>query len=146
MGPHPGRKLITLKAGAPAAPKKPPVRPLGPSDVAKARRVAQAEALAWLAETYPAAFGSVVRPLALGAGRLVWPEAKRRGIKRRALNAALKRHTGSLAYLDALAADGAMRFGLDGQPMGPLSAEHRAGAIEAMTKNACNQRSTAREA
>jgi hypothetical protein len=71
MGPHPGRKLITLKAGAPAAPKKPPVRPLGPSDVAKARRVAQAEALAWLAETYPAAFGSVVRPLALGAGRLV---------------------------------------------------------------------------
>jgi sRNA-binding protein len=58
----------------------------------------------------------------------------------------LKRHTGSLAYLDALAADGAMRFGLDGQPMGPVSAEHRVGAIEAMTKNACNQRSTAREA
>ena len=58
----------------------------------------------------------------------------------------MKRHTGSLAYLDALAADGAMRFGLDGQPMGPVSTEHRAGAIEAMTKNACNQRSTASDA
>jgi hypothetical protein len=32
------------------------------------------------------------------------------------------------------------------QPMGPVSAKHRAGAIEAMTKNACNQRSAASDA
>jgi hypothetical protein len=37
--------------------------------------------------------------------------------------------------------EGAARIGLDGDVVGPVSEEHRAGAIAMMAKNACNQRS-----
>jgi hypothetical protein len=72
-----------------------------------ARKPARTQALAWLAEAYPAVFGANVVPLMLGVGRLVWPEAKAAGIKHKAFNAALKKRTNSFGYLDALAAGGA---------------------------------------
>ena len=43
------------------------------------------------AVTFPAVFGAEVRPLAIGAGRQIWIQAKATGIGRKALEAALKR-------------------------------------------------------
>jgi hypothetical protein len=160
VGPHPKRKLITLKGvvvgkaaaaagepmgsgsppappaapSAPAASRKPPASPPSPSEAiaaAKARRLAWTEALAWLAATYPAAFGPDVKPLAIGVGRLVWPRAKLAGIRRKAFNAAIGRRVSSPLYLDALAAAAAVRCDLNGRAVEPVSAEHCAGAIAA---------------
>ena len=77
---------------------------------ASARKLARIQALARLAVEYPAVFGTDIKPLAVGVGRLAWPEAKAGGIKRRAFHDALKWRTSSIAYLEALAAPGAMRF------------------------------------
>jgi hypothetical protein len=74
-------------------------------------------------------FGADVKPLVIGAGRLIWPRAKAEGVGRRALNDALQRRTSAPAYLDALSADGALRFGLDGLAIEPVSPEHRECAI-----------------
>jgi sRNA-binding protein len=93
---------------------------------AKARRkLARTEALAWLAAGYPVAFGPDVKLLALGVGRLIWPRAKAAGVRCRALNDAIKWRTGSIHYLDALAAAGAMRCDLTGNVVEPVSVEHR---------------------
>lgn len=94
-----------------------------------AHNLARKQATAWLATTYPAVFGVVVKPLMLGAGRAIWPEAQAAGVKRAALNAAMKWHTNSFAYLDALVEPGAMRFGLDGNAIEAVSEEHRAVAV-----------------
>ena len=93
------------------------------------------------AAAYLAAFGPDVKSLALGIGREIWPAAKAAGIKRNAFNAAIGRRVSSPAYLEALSPEGAVPIGLDGAVVGPVSEEHRAGAIAMMTKNACNQRS-----
>jgi sRNA-binding protein len=89
------------------------------------------EALAWLAETNPVVFGPAVKPLAIGVGRKIWPQAKAAGIKRQALNDALKWRTNSVAYLDSLTADNAVRCDLDGRAIEPVNSEHRAGAVAA---------------
>ena len=56
--------------------------------------------------------------------RLAWPEAKAARIKRRALNDAMKRHTGSSLYLERLAApgdlDSATRWVGDGRTPQPV--------------------------
>jgi sRNA-binding protein len=92
--------------------------------------------MGWLAATYPAAFGldGDVKPVAIGVGKLIWPEAKAAGIKRRAFNDALSRRAASLAYLEALAADGAMRIGLDGDPVEAVSIEHQVFALDRIAK------------
>ena len=140
MGPHPKRKTISLpRAAAPIAqPTKPPLpsRPAPQPDVtanptARTKRdLARAKAVQWLAQTYPAIFGLDLKPLPLGAGRLVWPHAKAAGIRRRALNSALQWRTTLVAYLEILARDGAMRCDLEGNAVGPVSAEHRKRASE----------------
>ena len=71
-----------------------------------------------------------MKPLAIGVGRQIWPQAKAAGIRRRALNDALKFRTTSLRYLDALASDTAMRFDLDGCAVESVSIEHRRRALE----------------
>ena len=166
MGPHPLRKIITLPVKAPSTTaaqtalrspptplpprtvaKGPPARPsdatAGPSDAgaariaaSRARRIARDAAMAWLAATYPAAFGlnDAVKPVAIGVGKLIWPAAKAAGIKRRALNDALSRRAGSIAYLEALVEDGAMRIGLDGDAVEPVSLEHQVFALDRLAK------------
>jgi ProQ/FINO family len=154
MGPHPKRKIITLRTKLPIAPAWKPVigsetvasvasvvgasqpRLAGPaastglpSLTLTARRRKRDSALTWLASTYPAVFGADVKPLVIGAGRLIWPRAKAEGVGRSALNDALQRRTTAPAYLDALSADGALRFGLDGLAIEPVSPEHRECAI-----------------
>jgi ProQ/FINO family len=89
------------------------------------------ETLAWLAAQYPATFGADMKPLMIGAGREIWPVAKAGGTKRQELNDAMKWRTRSLAYLDALGVEGAMRHSPEGRAIEPVSDEHRAGAIAA---------------
>ena len=106
------------------------------------KRKSELEAtLAWLSSTYPASFGVDVRPLAIGAGRLVWPQAKLAGIKRRALNDAMKRHTGSNLYLERLAAPGAVRVDLGGAEVELVSEEHRERASSMLAVKRAQNRS-----
>ena len=88
----------------------------------------------WLASTYPLAFGADVKPVAIGVGKLIWPDAKAAGIKRRGFNDALSRRASSRAYLEALAADGAMRVGLDGDAVEAVSIEHQVLALDRIAK------------
>jgi hypothetical protein len=156
MGPHPkpARRLITLPAKPLITPARMPAigsetvasvgpgsrGPPGPSSLPCGLYGAffiyvgdapdQAEpALTWLASTYPAVFGADVKPLVAGVGGLIWPRAKADGVGRRALNDALQRRTTSPLYLDALIADGALRFDLDGQAIEPVNAQHHECAI-----------------
>jgi sRNA-binding protein len=98
--------------------------------------MARDAAMAWLAATYPTAFGlnGEVKPVAIGVGKLIWPAAKAAGIKRRALNDALSRRAASFAYLTALAADGAVRVGLDGDAVEPVSIEHQVFALDRLAE------------
>ena len=68
---------------APDAPGKLLARPPSPFEAiaaAKAeRKLARASALAWLAATYPVAFGADAKPLALGVGRWFGLERSSRG-------------------------------------------------------------------
>jgi putative DNA primase/helicase len=54
--------------------------------------------------------------------------------RRKALDAALSRRTKSPAYLAALAADGAMRIGLDGAPVEPVTIEHQIFALDRLAE------------
>ena len=75
-----------------------------------------------------------VKPVAIGVGKLIWPDAKAAGIKRRGFNDALSRRASSRAYLEALAADGAMRVGLDGDAVEAVSIEHQVLALDRIAK------------
>ena len=100
-------------------------------------------AMDWLAATYPAAFGlsGDVKPVAIGVGKLIWPAAKAARIERRALNDALSRRASSLAYLEALAADGARRVGLDGDAVEPVSIEQ--GCASTLPRSSTNSQARA---
>ena len=56
--------------------------------------------------------------------------AREAGVKREDVGAALHYFTRGHSYLAALAADGAMRFGVDGEPVGPVEPEHRTEALK----------------
>ena len=94
------------------------------------RKRARLAALAWLKAAYPALFGYPPRPLAIGIGKLITAAAREAGVKREDVGAALHYFTRGQSYLAALAADGAMRFGLDGEPVGPVEPEHRTEALK----------------
>jgi hypothetical protein len=94
------------------------------------RKRARLAALAWLKVAYPALFGYPPRPLAIGIGKLITAAAREAGVKREDVGAALHYFTRGQSYLAALAADGAVRFGLDGEPVGPVEPEHRTEALK----------------
>jgi ProQ/FINO family len=94
------------------------------------RKRARLDALMWLKTTYPALFDYPPRPLAVGIGKLITAAAREAGVKREDVGAALHYFTRGQSYLAALAADGAMRFGLDGEPVGPVEPEHRTEALK----------------
>jgi hypothetical protein len=94
------------------------------------RKRARLATLAWLKATFPLLFGYPPRPLAIGIGKLITPAARAAGLKREDVGAALHYLTRGQGYLAALAADGAMRFGLDGEPVGPVEPEHRTEALK----------------
>jgi hypothetical protein len=116
---------------------KPKIRVPGPGvdrkpglSVAEERKRARLAALAWLKAAYPALFGYPPRPLAVGIGKLITPAAREAGVKREDVGVALHYFTPGQSYLAALATDGAMRCGMDGEPVGPVEPEHRTEALK----------------
>jgi sRNA-binding protein len=122
------RPILTLKKRpAPAPAEAAPARSPAPASSAPEpdSEVAVA-ALAWLRAAYPAVF-TTARPLAIGVGRTL-AAARPAYVAAGALKAALAGRTRRPAYLKALAAPGAHRVDLAGNPIGPVTGEHRAHA------------------
>jgi hypothetical protein len=91
----------------------------------RARRKARSETLAWLRNAYPALMGSP-KPLPLRFGDMVFLRAQEAGCTLQAVRDAIKFHCNGIAYLEALAAEGAMRCDLEGAPIEPVSPKHQA--------------------
>jgi sRNA-binding protein len=109
-----------------------------PVDLAKQRKrkKARLKAFGWMRETYPALFSHPPRPIAVGIGKGIVAAASASGAwstlssARNAVGAALHFHVNSIAYLSALAEPGAYRYALNGEPVEPVSEEHRAEAAK----------------
>ena len=81
--------------------------------------------MAWLKAAYPALMGPPL-PLPLRFGDMVFPGAQEAGCTLQAVRDAIKFHCNGIAYLEAMAAEGAMRCDLNGVPIEPVSAKHQA--------------------
>ncbi|MDC8772466.1 ProQ/FinO family protein [Roseateles albus] len=101
--------------------------------VLAAKEMSPAACAAKLKELFPALFvGGGVKPLKLRVQADIQERAP--GVfTKAALSAFLRRHTGSTSYLMAIS-KARTRFDLDGQPAGDLSDEHRAAAVEELTR------------
>lgn len=85
-----------------------------------------------LKQRFPGLFGGAPKPLKLRIQADI--QAAAPGVfTKAALSAFLRRHTGRHAYLVALARGGP-RFGLDGEPAGEVSDEHRQAAAEELER------------
>ncbi len=111
----------------PAAAGPEPAAPAAPDTV-----TTSAECGRRLAALFPALFDGPPKPLKLRVH--VDIQARAPGVFPRPLLAAfMRRHTGSHAYLQAVAR-GTQRFGLDGEPAGEISAEHRQAALDELAR------------
>ncbi len=170
LAPRPSRKKLIVRTfttrstsaaplrsstlAAPIAPVAPPVPCVADAAVADAyntrdcrRKAELAAARAWLRTSFSVAFGFPVLPLAVGVGKDIEARAAAAGLKRSAIKAALRYRTSSRAYIEAVAAEGATRFDLDGQAVETVSGEHQAHArasIAAMAAARPARRSPAR--
>lgn len=133
LGPS-GRPVLTLKrktepAPAPAPETSPaPVmkKPLNNRQRKALERHKRAdEAMSWLRQKYPSAFNFEYRPLALDTRERLAGAAQEAGLSIRAITYALQRHTKRPRYLRALAHPEAVRIDLEGNPVEPVSEEHR---------------------
>jgi sRNA-binding protein len=122
----PRRPIITLKGKKPVAaePDQPPA-PISKTALAKARLKA---ATAWMQETWPLAFRSPIRPLAVGCGAeiLAHPSGDFTADER---HAALRAWTGRSAYQSAII-ERRMRVKLDGADASPVTDDERRHAFE----------------
>ena len=85
-----------------------------------------------LMERFPALFASPPKPLKLRIQADIQEQAP--GVfTKQELSTFLRRYTGTTAYLAAVA-KGTVRFGLDGEPSGELSEEHRRIAAEELAR------------
>lgn len=92
---------------------------------------------ALLAERFPALFGGPAKPLKLRIQTDI--QARAPGLfSKQTLSAFFRRHTGSNAYLSAMAR-GKQRFDLDGVPSGELAEEHRKAAADELTRRRTSQ-------
>jgi sRNA-binding protein len=115
-----------------AAPAPEAVGPAPDVPTAPAPPMSPVECGRKLAELFPALFAGAPRPLKLRVH--VDIQARAPGVfTRAALAAFMRRHTGSHAYLQAVAR-GTQRFGLDGEPAGDISAEHRQVALDELAR------------
>jgi len=78
------------------------------------------------------------RPLALGLGPQIIAEAAE-GYEK-PIKEAIRRLVRSWQYLEASAAEGAQRHDLQGDPVGPVSDEHRASAMERLAEMKARQK------
>lgn len=85
-----------------------------------------------LAELFPALFGGPPKPMKLRVHADI--QARAPGLFGKPVLAAfMRRHTGSTAYLQAVVR-GTQRFGLDGEPAGEISDEHRQAAVDELAR------------
>jgi sRNA-binding protein len=90
-----------------------------------------------LRQHFPALFGGPARPLKLRIQADI--QQRTPGVfSRQTLSAFLRRHTGSTAYLTAMARGGA-RFDLDGQAAGEVAADHREAAATEVARRRASQ-------
>ena len=118
------------QASAPAT-APPGVKPPGVVDISpqeRARRKMRSETLAWLKGAYPALMRPAGPPLPLpiGFGDMAFARALEAGHEPWAVRSALRFHCNGIAYLEALAAAGAMRCDLNGVPIEPVTPKHQA--------------------
>jgi sRNA-binding protein len=91
-----------------------------------------AECARRLAELFPALFGGPPKPMKLRVHADI--QARAPGLFGKPVLAAfMRRHTGSTAYLQAVVR-GTQRFGLDGEPAGEISDEHRQAAVDELAR------------
>ncbi len=110
-----------IDAGEAAEPGAPAAVPMSPADCAQR-----------LAALFPALFAGAPKPLKLRVHADI--QARAPGVfSRSVLSAFMRRHTGSTAYLNAVAR-GTQRFGLDGEPAGEIAPEHRQAAIDELAR------------
>jgi sRNA-binding protein len=126
---------IAPEIPAEAAPELAPevAAPDLPAKVAVANDMTPSAVAAKLKSLFPALFGgNGFKPLKLRVQADIQERAP--GVFTKAqLSAFLRRHTGSTGYLIALSKS-TQRADLDGQPAGELSDEHRAAALEELTR------------
>jgi len=92
-----------------------------------------------LRQLSPSLFGGAPKPLKLRIQ--VDIQARAPGVfSKAALSAFFRRHTGSTAYLLAVA-NGTQRFDLDGQPAGEIADEHRKAASAELARRRANHES-----
>jgi sRNA-binding protein len=109
-----------------------------PAEPAASAGLSPAECGARLAELFPALFvvpgvPGPFKPIKLRIHADILERAP--GVfSKRVLGIFFSRYTTSNGYLKALAADGAQRFDLDGQPAGTIADEHRAAAVEELAR------------
>ena len=137
LGPS-GRPILSLKnTAASVAPAPAPVCDLPPSseDAPSWRQIKKQvqEELAWLRETWPAAFAEV-KPLAVGVGRTIEALAVEQGRNIKSLRRALSTYFRHREYLEAIMAPDSTRHSLDGDPCEPVTDEHRAAAKTILEK------------
>ncbi len=123
-------------AQAPAPAESPAV--VSPAERPEPSGLSPAACGARLAELFPALF---VAPGAPGPCKPIKLRvhadilARAPGVfSKRVLGAFFSRYTTTTAYLKALAAEGAQRFDLDGQPAGAVADEHRAAAAQELAR------------
>lgn len=136
---------LLRRPGAPIPPE-PLERPAAPAsaappdaDAVAARRAAltrQSDIYMELRKLSPALFaGERPLPLMVGIHQAIIDRLGLDSVQDRiALRVVLHNHTQWRAYQLALAAEGAMRHGLDGNPVEPVSDEHRAQAQDTLEK------------
>jgi sRNA-binding protein len=92
---------------------------------------------AGLIEPWPAVLGGEPLPLAIGTRQLLIERmgAAATTSRRNKVSRLLRAYCRSARYLRAMAAPGAMRHDLDGNPVEPVSDEHRANALEMLDAN-----------
>lgn len=96
----------------------------------EARKAASRAARAWLLATWPQSVGAFL-PLAVGVHKDAIAAAA--GLHSpRAIRDAMRYHANSQRYREALSRPGAIRVNLDGEPVEPVSPEHRANASGAL--------------
>lgn len=95
-----------------------------------------------LRQRFPALFAGAPKPLKLRIQSDIQEQAPGEFTKAD-LSAFLRRYTTSTSYLVAITKAGT-RFGLDGQPAGELSDEHRRIAVEELTRRRANRQARER--
>lgn len=128
--PSPDEPAAPVAPPGDTAPPPPLEAPGEPTNVAAP--MTPADCARKLAELFPALFAGAPKPLKLRVHADI--QARAPGVfTKAALAAFMRRHTGSHAYLQAVAR-GTQRFGLDGEPAGEIAAEHRQAALDELAR------------